>query len=111
MQLQRQQRPLTRYLPIRGTALDLRQHIESAGHCVALCDAVSLDSTSCRGVLHKASARFRTWQKRWFVFDRNSRTLTYHKSRRDDKVRGGTYFQVRHALLMTFRAEHELMQG
>lgn len=25
------QRPLTRYLPIRGSDLDLRQHIESAG--------------------------------------------------------------------------------
>lgn len=25
------QRPLTRYLPIRGSNLDLRQHIESAG--------------------------------------------------------------------------------
>lgn len=24
-------RPLTRYLPIRGSDLDLRQHIESAG--------------------------------------------------------------------------------
>lgn len=25
------QRPLTRYLPIRGSDLDLRQHIETAG--------------------------------------------------------------------------------
>lgn len=43
------QRPLTRYLPIMSIDLDLRQHIESAGHQVTLCPHVLVDSYSCRG--------------------------------------------------------------
>ncbi|KAK3911261.1 Pleckstrin homology-like domain family B member 2, partial [Frankliniella fusca] len=89
----RQQRPLTRYLPIRAADLDLRQHIESAGHAVELCRHVQVDGHSCRGELRKASARFGNWQKRWFVFDRSSRTLAYYKSKRDTRVRGGIHFQ------------------
>ncbi|KAE8737625.1 hypothetical protein FOCC_FOCC016910, partial [Frankliniella occidentalis] len=88
-----QQRPLTRYLPIRAADLDLRQHIESAGHAVELCGHVAVDAHSCRGVLHKASTRFGNWQKRWFVFDRSSRTLAYYKNKRDQRVRGGVHFQ------------------
>lgn len=89
----RQQRPLTRYLPIRTEDLDLRQHVESAGHAVDICPFVTIDRTSCRGVLHKASSRFKNWQKRWFVFDRSARTLSYFKSRRDTRARGGVHFQ------------------
>lgn len=47
--LPKHQRPLTRYLPIMSVDLDLRHHIESAGHQVALCPHVFLDATSCRG--------------------------------------------------------------
>lgn len=47
--LPRHQRPLTRYLPIFSSTLDLRQHIESAGHQISLCPHVFLDSSSCRG--------------------------------------------------------------
>lgn len=47
--LPKHQRPLTRYLPIMSLDLDLRQHIESAGHQVTLCPYVVLDSYSCKG--------------------------------------------------------------
>jgi hypothetical protein len=88
------QRPLTRYLPIRSESLNLRQHIESAGHQIELCPHVSLDSTSCRGYLHKMGSKFHNWNKRWFVFDRIRRTLTYYSDRGEKKPRGGAYFQV-----------------
>lgn len=89
------QRPLTRYLPIKSESLDLRQHIESAGHQVDLCPHVSLDSTSCRGYLHKMASRFHShWNKRWFVFDRIARTLTYYSDKSEKRPRGGAYFQA-----------------
>lgn len=47
--LPKHQRPLTRYLPIMSADLDLRLHIESAGHQVNLCPHVIVDSFSCRG--------------------------------------------------------------
>lgn len=47
--LPKHQRPLTRYLPIMSTDLDLRAHIESAGHQVSLCPHVFVDSFTCRG--------------------------------------------------------------
>lgn len=89
------QRPLTRYLPIRSESLNLRQHIESAGHQIELCIHVSLDSTSCRGYLHKMGSKFHHWNRRWFVFDRVRRTLTYYGDRGEKKPRGGVYFQVK----------------
>jgi len=102
------QRPLTRYLPIRyddessannQTAFDLRAHIESAGHQLddngASVDRhFWIDSTSCRGYLKKLSGSGsnnnarrsgRKWLKRWFVFDRQSRTLSYYRHRSDDR--------------------------
>lgn len=89
------QRPLTRYLPIRSESLNLRQHIETAGHQIELCVHVSLDSTSCRGYLHKMGSKFHHWNRRWFVFDRVRRTLTYYGDRGEKKPRGGVYFQVK----------------
>lgn len=89
-----QQRPLTRYLPIKSESLNLRQHIESAGHQVDLCPHISIDATSCRGVLHKLGGKFHHWNKRWFVFDRTRRTLMYFADKSEKKQRGGTYFQV-----------------
>jgi len=92
-QQQPHQRPLTRYLPIRSESLNLRQHIETAGHQIELCVHVSLDSTSCRGYLHKMGSKFHHWNRRWFVFDRVRRTLTYYGDRGEKKPRGGVYFQ------------------
>ena len=37
-----------------------------------------VNSCSCRGYLHKMGARIKSWNKRWFVFDRNKRTLVYY---------------------------------
>ncbi|EFA00895.1 pleckstrin homology-like domain family B member 1 isoform X2 [Tribolium castaneum] len=88
------QRPLTRYLPIRGSDLDLRQHIESAGHQVVLCPHVIINSSSCRGFLHKKGSKLNGWSKRWFVFDRNKHTLTYYNDKSEKKARGGAYFQA-----------------
>ncbi|XP_055958658.1 pleckstrin homology-like domain family B member 1 isoform X3 [Patella vulgata] len=92
---QRQQaRPLTRYLPIRNKEFDLRQHIESAGHHVEACSHVIVTSNSCRGFLHKMGNKFKTWHKRWFVFDRVKRSLTYYGDKTESKQRGGIYFQA-----------------
>lgn len=44
----RNQRPLTRYMPIL-TDLNLRDHIESAGHQISLCPHVFVDRTTCKG--------------------------------------------------------------
>ncbi|KAF5299690.1 hypothetical protein FQA39_LY11485 [Lamprigera yunnana] len=87
-------RPLTRYLPIRSSELDLRQHIETAGHQVVLCPHVTINSTSCRGFLHKRGSKLNGWSRRWFVFDRIKRALIYYTDKSEKKVRGGAYFQA-----------------
>ncbi|XP_059096126.1 pleckstrin homology-like domain family B member 2 [Tigriopus californicus] len=89
-----QQRPLTRYLPIRNEHFDLRQHIETAGHQIELCSHLILNASSCRGYLHKLGAKFKTWNKRWFVFDRHKRTLIYYHDKTETKAKGGIYFQA-----------------
>merc|ERR1712223_2369666 len=99
-----QQRPLTRYLPIRNENFDLRAHIESAGHQIDLCSQVILAPDSCRGYLHKLSGNhqntsaavksFRSkWNKRWFVFDRHKRAIIYYSDKSETKAKGGVYFQ------------------
>ncbi|KAL3276180.1 hypothetical protein HHI36_020898 [Cryptolaemus montrouzieri] len=88
------QRPLTRYLPIRGSDLDLRQHIESAGHQVVLCPHVLINATSCRGFLHKKGSKLNGWSRRWFVFDRSKHTFSYYADKSEKKARGGAYFQA-----------------
>ncbi|CAH1159042.1 unnamed protein product [Phyllotreta striolata] len=88
------QRPLTRYLPIRGSDLDLRQHIESAGHQVVLCPHVIINSSICRGYLHKKGSKLNGWSRRWFVFDRNKHTFAYYLDKSEKKARGGAYFQA-----------------
>ncbi|XP_075987909.1 uncharacterized protein LOC142984299 isoform X2 [Anticarsia gemmatalis] len=88
------QRPLTRYLPVDRDDFDLRRHVESAGHQVEVCPYVSVTPTSCRGYLHKLGAKFHTWSKRWFVFDRETKTFVYYWDKSEKKPRGGAYFQV-----------------
>ncbi|XP_046572111.1 LOW QUALITY PROTEIN: pleckstrin homology-like domain family B member 1 [Haliotis rubra] len=89
-----QARPLTRYLPIRNKDFDLRQHIETAGHSIDSCPQVNVTPTSCRGFLHKMGNKFKTWHKRWFVFDRVKRSLLYYVDKGETKARGGIYFQA-----------------
>ena len=84
----------------------MRAHIESAGHQLEACVDVTIDSTSCRGALLKMGVRFRTWNRRWFVFDRVRRSLLYYMNNEaavaatttcasvgSPKSRGGIYFQ------------------
>nr|XP_033796989.1 pleckstrin homology-like domain family B member 2 isoform X6 [Geotrypetes seraphini] len=89
-----QARPLTRYLPVRKEDFDLRSHIESAGHNVEICYHVSLTEKTCRGFLIKMGGKIKTWKKRWFVFDRNKRTLSYYADKHEAKLKGVIYFQA-----------------
>uniref|UniRef100_A0A8C3J5H2 PH domain-containing protein n=1 Tax=Calidris pygmaea TaxID=425635 RepID=A0A8C3J5H2_9CHAR len=73
-----QARPLTRYLPIRKEDFDLRLHIESSGHSVDTCYHLILTEKMCKGYLVKMGGKIKSWKKRWFVFDRMKRTLSYY---------------------------------
>lgn len=86
------QRPLTRYLPIYSEYLDLKHHIESAGHPLSLCPHIFINKFSCRGYLHKLGSTFHTWSKRWFVLDRQRCTFIYYSDKSEQKPRGGAYF-------------------
>ena len=117
-----QERPLTRYLPIRSDQLDLKIHIETAGHQLELAyPSVIVDSLTCRGYLHKLGSAagsgngrrpagnsshgkfgvstlglgHSAWKKRWFVFDRSKKTLIYYSDKNETKAKGGVYFRVR----------------
>ncbi|XP_045066440.1 pleckstrin homology-like domain family B member 2 [Coregonus clupeaformis] len=89
-----QSRPLTRYLPVRKDDFDLRAHIESAGHSADTCFHLSLTEKTCRGFLVKMGGKIKTWKKRWFVFDRNRRTLSYFSDKHEAKLKGVIYFQA-----------------
>ncbi|XP_072306711.1 pleckstrin homology-like domain family B member 2 isoform X2 [Eucyclogobius newberryi] len=89
-----QSRPLTRYLPVRKDDFDLRSHIESAGHHADTCFHLSLSEKTCRGYLIKMGGKIKTWKKRWFVFDRNRRTLSYYSDKHEAKLKGVIYFQA-----------------
>lgn len=73
-----QARPLTRYLPIRKEDFDLKTHIESSGHSVDTCYHVILTEKMCKGYLVKMGGKIKSWKKRWFVFDRMKRTVSYY---------------------------------
>ncbi|XP_029104646.1 pleckstrin homology-like domain family B member 1 isoform X3 [Scleropages formosus] len=89
-----QSRPLTRYLPVRKDDFDLRGHIDAAGHHTDTCFHVSLTEKTCRGFLVKMGGKIKTWKKRWFVFDRNRRTLSYYADKHEAKLKGVIYFQA-----------------
>ena len=95
-----QARPLTRYLPVRDINFDLKHHVENSGHQLmnqvdpnTKQPLVLLNSNSCRGYLLKMGQKFKTWNKRWFVFDRTKRTLSYYHDKHETKLRGSIYFQ------------------
>ncbi|CAB1340887.1 unnamed protein product, partial [Coregonus sp. 'balchen'] len=92
--IDRESRPLTRYLPVRKDDFDLRAHIESAGHSADTCFHLSLTEKTCRGFLVKMGGKIKTWKKRWFVFDRNRRTLSYFSDKHEAKLKGVIYFQA-----------------
>ncbi|XP_028289953.1 pleckstrin homology-like domain family B member 2 isoform X2 [Gouania willdenowi] len=89
-----QSRPLTRYLPVRKDDFDLRSHIETAGHSADTCFHLSISEKTCRGYLVKMGGKIKTWKKRWFVFDRNRRTLSYFSDKHEAKLKGVIYFQA-----------------
>jgi hypothetical protein len=87
-------------LPIRDNNFDLRQHIENSGHQFlnqidphTKQPLVYINSSTCRGYLLKMGQKFKTWNKRWFVFDRFKRTLSYYSDKHEQKMRGCIYFQ------------------
>ncbi|KAK3521941.1 hypothetical protein QTP70_020055, partial [Hemibagrus guttatus] len=89
-----QSRPLTRYLPVRRDDFDLRSHIEAAGHHPDSCFHLAITDKTCRGFLVKMGGKIKTWKKRWFVFDRNRRTLAYYADKHEVKTKGVIYFQA-----------------
>ncbi|XP_041948979.1 pleckstrin homology-like domain family B member 2 isoform X2 [Alosa sapidissima] len=89
-----QARPLTRYLPVRKDDFDLRGHIEAAGHHPDTCYHLAVTDKTCRGFLVKMGGKIKTWKKRWFVFDRNRRTLAYYADKHETKMKGVIYFQA-----------------
>ncbi|XP_061448836.1 pleckstrin homology-like domain family B member 1 isoform X3 [Rhineura floridana] len=89
-----QARPLTRYLPIRKEDFDLRSHIESSGHSVDTCSHIILSEKMCKGYLVKMGGKIKSWKKRWFVFDRLRRTLSYYADKHETKLKGLIYFQA-----------------
>ncbi|KAM6312518.1 pleckstrin homology-like domain family B member 1 [Podargus strigoides] len=89
-----QARPLTRYLPIRKEDFDLRLHIESSGHSVDTCYHIILTEKMCKGYLIKMGGKIKSWKKRWFVFDRMKRTLSYYVDKHETKLKGVIYFQA-----------------
>ncbi|KAM8795556.1 pleckstrin homology-like domain family B member 1 [Eudromia elegans] len=89
-----QARPLTRYLPIRKEDFDLRTHIESSGHSVDTCYHVILTEKMCKGYLVKMGGKIKSWKKRWFVFDRMKRTVSYYVDKHETKLKGVIYFQA-----------------
>ncbi|XP_032905497.1 pleckstrin homology-like domain family B member 1 isoform X15 [Amblyraja radiata] len=89
-----QARPLTRYLPIRKEDFDLRSHIESSGHNLEICYQVNMTDKMCKGYLTKMGGKIKSWRKRWFVFDRMKRTLSYYVDKHESKLKGVIYFQA-----------------
>ncbi|XP_042588865.1 pleckstrin homology-like domain family B member 1 isoform X6 [Cyprinus carpio] len=92
--VERESRPLTRYLPVRKDDFDLRGHIEAAGHHPETCFHLAITEKTCRGFLVKMGGKIKTWKKRWFVFDRNRRTLAYYADKHETKMKGVIYFQA-----------------
>ncbi|KAG7479281.1 hypothetical protein JOB18_022160 [Solea senegalensis] len=89
-----QARPMTRYLPIRKEEFDLRTHVESSGHSVDTCYHVILTEKMCKGYLVKMGGKIKSWKKRWFLFDRLKRTLSYYVDKHETKLKGVIYFQA-----------------
>jgi hypothetical protein len=55
---------------------------------------IHITSTTCRGFLLKMGGmKFKTWNRRWFVFDRKRRSLFYYQDKTETKLRGCIYFQ------------------
>ncbi|XP_025018178.1 pleckstrin homology-like domain family B member 2 isoform X2 [Tetranychus urticae] len=95
---ERQQRPLTIYLPSTSYDLDLIDHIVNLGHDVdSFAHLVRLTPTSCSGYLWKLCSNTENqWRKRYFLFDRQNKVFLYFKSFKSfakaKKAKYGVYF-------------------
>jgi len=89
----RQNRPMTRFLPVMTANFDLRKHIEQQGHQPHMCNNTIITTTSCKGYLTKMGGTIKTWKRRWFVFDRINKTMHYYKNKHETKLRGAIPFQ------------------
>lgn len=72
-------RPLTLYLPKPDEEIDLVDHIQAIGHDLSIIsNDIKIDSTSAHGYLWKCcSNNSKKWLRRYFYFDRSSKTLSY----------------------------------
>lgn len=81
---------------------DLLRHVTGLGHDISGCPDVEVNTNSCRGFLRKMVHRklkfggAGAWRKRWFVFHRKMRALSYYDH--DDgtnrqRPRGMIFFQ------------------
>ncbi|CAK9303865.1 unnamed protein product [Gordionus sp. m RMFG-2023] len=55
---------------------------------------IGVTKTCARGYLFKLSFKFKIWQKRWFVFDKLKRNITYYVEKSELKPKGVIYFQA-----------------
>lgn len=74
-------RPLTLYLPNPDDEIDLVEHIQALGHDLNIISSnIKLSQTSAHGYLYKACSKSsKKWLKRYFYFDRQSKTFSYYQ--------------------------------
>lgn len=72
---------------------DLREEMVACGHPVTLYrEEVYLTAEACRGFLDKMGGRFKTWRRRWFVFDREREELRYYLNQSENRLKGAVSF-------------------
>lgn len=94
---------------------DLRAYIEAGGHQIEDW-SYHIDESSCQGFLKKLSGAGvknlhhggrSKWLKRWFVFDRQSKTLSYFRRRSNEINRkdGTTETKIRPRASISFQVK------
>lgn len=75
-------RPLTIYMPKRDEQIDLVEHVQALGHDLNLISGdLSVEPKRARGYLWKSCANnSKKWLRRYFVLDRETKTLAYYHS-------------------------------
>ncbi|MGH0154282.1 UNVERIFIED_CONTAM: hypothetical protein FKN15_057451 [Acipenser sinensis] len=79
---------------ISSATFDLRAHLETSGHSVETCSAVTVGNRKCKGFLTKMGGKIKTWKKRCFVFDGEKKRLAYFSNKEETKLKGVIYFQA-----------------
>lgn len=83
-------RPLTMYMPKPDEDIDLVELVQTMGHDLdIISDKLRLNPSSAMGYLFKScSKKNKKWLKRFFYFDRSSKTLSYYENE-DQLVKKG----------------------